>query len=137
MIIEEFLSNRLHALGIGIYDPDGIDGNIFLLEIPELHKKYETVISIIQTSSFSRELKINTAAIHPVFNIYVKGKRLIDVTKKANEIAEKLSEDSYMTDKFIIYQTYIFSEPIFATKDEKSNYIYTMQISQTIGELKS
>lgn len=133
MMIEEIIAERLHELGLGIYDENGADGNIYLVQLPdESGNKADEIISILNSGSNIREPKYNGGIIKPILSIYVRGKNLIKVAQKAHEIANKLSEDSYEKNDFKIIQTFIIAEPILLRIDEKGFYMYSMRISQNI-----
>ena len=134
MILEEIIAERLHELGLGIYDENGADGNIYLVQLPDEsgNKSDEIIISILTSGSNIREPKYNGGVIKPISNIYVRGKNLVKVAQKAFEISNKLSEDSYEKNDFKIIQTFISAEPILLRIDEKGFYLYSMRISQNI-----
>ena len=133
MMIEEIIAERLHEKGLGIYDENGVDGNIYLVQLPdESGNKSDEIISILNSGSNIREPKYNGGVINPISNIYVRGRNLHKVEKKAHEIADKMTEDSYETNDFSILQTFISAEPILLQIDDKGFYLYSMRISQNI-----
>lgn len=134
MMIEEIIANRLHEKGLGIYDENGADGNIYLIQLPDKSgNKSDEIISVLTSGSNIREPKYNGGVVKPISNIYVRGKNLHKVAKKAHEIADKMTEDSYETNDFKIIQTFISAEPILLQIDEKGFYLYSMRISQNIN----
>ena len=132
-MIEVLIAERLHELGLGIYDENGTEGNIYLIDLPdETGDKDEEIISIITNGSYTREPKYNESAVKPLTSIYVRGKDLIKTSKKIDKICEGLSNDSYSTDKYNILQTFIISEPTFLQIDEKGFYTFSMRVLQNI-----
>lgn len=135
-IPEEILAERFHQLGLGIYDENGVDGNIYIDNIPSLNKDDDFKICIYKSGSFERELKVLGGAIHPMMSIYVKGKDLISTSRFINNICNVINEDSYKTDEFIVYQTFVYTEPLRLKDDEKGNYIYSCTLLMCIGYIK-
>lgn len=137
-LTEEIMAERFHKLGLGIYDENGTYGNIYLDNIPDIiPKDTEEIICIYQSGSFEREIKDVGGAIHPIIMVYVKGRNLIKTAKKAKEICDVISEDQYISNDFIVHQTYIFSEPTRLAMDEKENYTFSFRLLLTIEEKKS
>lgn len=135
-LTEEIMAERLHKLGLGIYDENGTDGNIYLDNIPDIiPKENDEIICVYQSGSFRRAIKVLSGSIRPILTIYVKGRNLINTMNTAQEICKTLSEDEYSTDEFIVHQTFIFSEPTRLVIDEKDDYIFSFQIVMTIEDL--
>lgn len=133
---EEILANRLHELGLGIYDEDGADGNIYLDNIPDkLLSDGEYIISVYKSGSFTRNIALLGGSINPIYNIYVKSKKLLDASRMAHTIANTISEDSYSKNDYIVHQTFIFSEPVRLVIDEKGDYTFSFQVIQNIEYL--
>ena len=134
MMIEEIIAERLHELGLGIYDENGADGNIYLVQLPdESGNKADEIISILTSGSNTREPSYHSGVVKPISNIYVRGKNLHKVAKKACEIANMINNDSYETNNFDVLQTFISAEPVLLRIDEKGFYMYSMRISQNIN----
>ena len=134
MMIEEIIAERLHEKGLGIYDENGCDGNIYLVQLPdESGNKADEIISILTSGSNIREPSYHDGVVKPISNIYVRGKNLHKVAKKAHEIANTINNDSYKSKDFEVLQTFISAEPILLRIDEKGFYMYSMRISQNIN----
>lgn len=130
---EEILANRLHELGLGIYDENGTDGNIFLDNIPNKSlTDGEILISIYKSGSMSRNIALLGGSINPIYNIYIKSKKLLEASREAHKIANRISEDSYKKNDYIVHQTFIFSEPVRLVIDEKGDYTFSFQVIQNI-----
>lgn len=131
---EVILAERFHELNIGIYDENGVDGNIYLNNLPdEIPPENDEIISIYKNTGFQRELKILGGAIHPMMNIFISGRDFARTAQRANDIAEMISEDSYIKDDYVVYQSYIFTEPTNVSEDEKENFVFSFNLLMCIG----
>lgn len=129
MTIEQIVAEKLHTLNFGVYDEDGTTGNIFLMTMPEeMPKKFDYIISVVQSSSLQRSMKIDCSVKKPLMTIFIKGKKVLKIKEIIEKIADSFQELEWETDKYKVIQSFPTTEAIFLGKDEKGFNMYDINI---------
>jgi hypothetical protein len=127
MILAEQIAIYLNYLELGIYSPNGIDGNIYIDILPD----GEQLISIYNTPGIKSDSKLGyfSAGIQV---IYRGNKNPIDSFKIANDIMQALhgfhSDYFAMGENFIVSSLSLNGSPECIGTNKNGNFEYSINL---------
>ena len=130
MTDERILAEILMEEELGIYDEEGISGNIFIGETP-IDLQNEIDLTIRKTGG-SRVIRKLTGAKNSYLTIYAKGNNYELVSEKLETIGSILLNKAYNIDKYFIENVFVFSEPQWILTDDNGTYLFDMTLTLTI-----
>lgn len=136
MIAEE-VAKFIEILGLGIFDPEGTTGNIFIEQLPDLPEK---AIALYSSGAASADSKLNYDLV--TVQILVRGSEdPRDAQSLAQEIYNELH--AFGDAPFISGGSYIVSclglqsQPILLGKNDKGNFEYSLNFDIEFQNLGS
>ena len=130
MTDERILAEILMEEELGIYDEEGVSGNIFIGETP-INLQNEIDLTIRKTGG-SRVIRKLTGAKNSYLTIYAKGNNYELVSEKLETIGSILLNKAYNIDKYFIENVFVFSEPQWILTDDNGTYLFDMTLTLTI-----
>lgn len=126
MTMPEDIAQRLSDLHLGTYRPNGTQGDISILQMPNAP---DNCICIYQYAGSPRLNKVLDSIQMPGLQIVVRAQYGVDALDRITQIVDALDQTSFMINKTYYPQVIAKQEPFLLKIDEKNRHYYAVNFT--------